>query len=542
MTVPITLYYWFMSTVPILLLMTLMGGLLWGAAKAAPVTLVVTIILSLFVFKGSVKGIGIELLKASWSSLSIILVIFAALLLYEVIKAADAFHTLAHFIEGVAPNELLRIQLVGVVFASFLQGVSGFGVPILITAPLLMRMGMVPFWAVVIPLVGHSWAGTNGTMALAWTAMVQQLQVEDSAFPFQAALYAAFFLLLLLAAANVYIAYSYGGRAGVVRGMPSIMIITLVQGGGQLVLAGNYPELAVFLPSMVTLVSLTLLCKSPLYSKPWSDPNSKIMKKESIHRMEPPERTAGKSTIFQSLFPYGVIILLALPVLLINPLNDWLSQVAIGPAFHESGTGLGFINPAITQYAPFTPFKHASFFLLLAALLTFLFYKKKGLFADSYVGTRLLRGVVMKSIPPSISILSLMGIAKVMAGTGQTIILAEGMAEVLKDSYVWVSPLLGMIGSFLTGGNMSSNILFGNVQLYSAQMIGADSASIIGAQTAGGSLGMMLASNIITLGTGITGLLGKEGRVILKLLPFALAVALLMGGALYLVNRLVGFQ
>ena len=52
--------------------------------------------------------------------------------------------------------------LVGWVFASFLQGVGGFGVPVAITAPLLVGLGFNPIQAVVMASIGTGWSVSLG--------------------------------------------------------------------------------------------------------------------------------------------------------------------------------------------------------------------------------------------------------------------------------------------------------------------------------------------------------------------------------------------
>ena len=49
-----------------------------------------------------------------------------------------------------------------------LQGITGFGVPVAVGAPLLIGIGMRPFWAVIIPLLAHTWGNTYGTLGAAW--------------------------------------------------------------------------------------------------------------------------------------------------------------------------------------------------------------------------------------------------------------------------------------------------------------------------------------------------------------------------------------
>ena len=64
------------------------------------------------------------------------------------------------------------------------------------------------------------------------------------------------------------------------------------------------------------------------------------------------------------------------------------------------------------------------------------------------------------TMPSGMAIIGLVIMSKIMAGTGQTEVLANGIAGVLGKVYVIFSPFIGLLGSFMTGSNMSSNILF----------------------------------------------------------------------------------
>lgn len=538
MNIPINPFYWFMCIVPVLLLIFLMVKLQWGALKAAPLTLLVTVTISFLIFRATPLVIFVELMRSLWNSFGIILVIFTAIMLYEVSEKANAFQTMNRLFRKAAPNELIRIFMIGVVFASFLQGVTGFGVPVLVTAPLLINMGVNPLWAVVIPLVGHSWGGTFGTLALAWEALLQQLTNNDPVFLQQTTLYATALLFFLIFASAIFIAYSYGKKQGVIKALPAILLISIVQGGGQMVLSLYNPQLATFIPSALSLILLILLSKSPLYNKKWYLKNSKVMagkekgmKRRKVVRPETDseeDAVAGMS-VFQSLFPYLLMTLITLSVLLITPLNEKLSLFAIGPGFKETITGFGVVNEAVDQYSPMTPFTHASIFLLLAALITYFYYRQKKFITKSFALKNIIQESFVRAFPPSIAVLSLLSISRVMAGTGQTLVLAEGISRVMGEYFVFVSPGVGMIGSLITGSNMSSNILFGDFQMLTSQLSGLNPAAIIGAQTAGGAIGMCLAPGNIVLGTMSTGILGYEGRILIKVMPFAISVGAIMG-------------
>lgn len=86
MELPVNIFYWILAIFPILLLLILMIGFHFGASRAAPITLLVTFLSSMLFFKANLGLIYVELSKALWNSLSIILIIFSAILLYEVSK------------------------------------------------------------------------------------------------------------------------------------------------------------------------------------------------------------------------------------------------------------------------------------------------------------------------------------------------------------------------------------------------------------------------------------------------------------------------
>ena len=69
-----------------------------------------------------------------------------------------------------------------------------------------------------------------------------------------------------------------------------------------------------------------------------------------------------------------------------------------------------------------------------------------------------------------------------------------------------------------------------------AQITGLDYHSILGAQTAGGSIGTSIAPGNIVLGTTTASILGSEGKVLRKIMPFALILAFIFGLILYFLN------
>lgn len=531
---PTSLTFWLISFLPIALLVFLLIGINMGALKSAPLTLVITILTGVFIFQADLQLIVVELLKAGWDSLSIVLVIISAIFLYEVSSEGKALETIKVMFQKITPNELLRILLIGVAFASFLQGVTGFGVPVLVTAPLLMQIGVKASWAVIIPLIGHSWAGTFGTLAIAWDALIQQLTGVSSSFILSSAIFATVFLFILTLVANFFITLNYGGTAALKKVGLVVLILSIIQGGGQILFVTFSPALATFIPSALSILFLISVSQLKWFKEEWQVEESNIMYRQRRSN----QTNSGHMSVLEALLPYILMTVVTLVVLLIPAVNNALGGFEISPSFPATSTGYGVMNTAVENYSPLQPFTHASAFLFLASIVTYIYYRRAHHVEKGSLSSVLKRSFG-RAFVPSITVLTLLAISGVMAGTGQTLILADGIANVLGPYYALIAPFIGLLGSFITGSNMSSNILFGEFQLLTSELVQLNGPTIIGSQTAGGAIGMSIAPGNVILGTSSVNITGREGKIIIKNLPFTVLVSAVMSGLLFYLNFLM---
>lgn len=524
MSLPVNLGFWIMGFIPIGMLLFLMIKVQLPAFRAAPISLIIAIFVGSVFYKGGASLIINELLKGLWNASSIILVIITALLIYEVTNEAKAFSSIKENLEKISPNELVRILGLGMVFVSFLQGVTGFGVPVAVTAPLLIEMGVLPVWAVVIPLIGHSWAGTYGTLAVAWSSLVTQTGIGGDVLN-GAGFYAGIFLWIINFVAGLSICWFYGKEKGIKKGFVAVLVFSLIQGGGQLLLTQINGIIANFLPGCIALLGFIFINKFPMYKEPWQLANSEIMNRNRAQALSKAPRDIR---LYETFFPYIIMTILTL-VLLLNPkIKSILASINIGPNFPMTSTGYGFVNSEVIRYAPLAPLSHPSTFLLISALSGYIFYLKKDYIERGRVGS-IFKGVVKKTIPSSIAVISLTMMAKVMGGTGQIDVLAIGAANVLGKNYGFIAPFIGLVGSFITSSNMSSNILFSSFQLTTAELLSLNGGVILGAQTGGGAIGTAIAPNNIVLGATTSNILGQEGSILKILLPFVLGLIFSFG-------------
>jgi lactate permease len=131
----------------------------------------------------------------------------------------------------------------------------------------------------------------------------------------------------------------------------------------------------------------------------------------------------------------------------------------------------------------------------------------------------------------------MVGVASIMLHSGMTTLLAEGLSVSFGEKvYPAIAPFIGALGAFITGSNTNSNVLFGALQQNSAALLNLSAPLILAAQTAGGSLGSVLAPAKVIVGCSTVGLSGEEGRVMRKLLGYGLITIGTVALAAFLIN------
>ena len=132
------------------------------------------------------------------------------------------------------------------------------------------------------------------------------------------------------------------------------------------------------------------------------------------------------------------------------------------------------------------------------------------------------RGAARQAWKSSPSVVLLASVAGVLVDTGMVRTVARGAAAATGHAYPAIAPLVGALGSFITGSTTSSNALFSALQREVAQLIGDRPADLLAGQLAGGNIGNSLAPVVILLGLSAVGSVRSAGQVLrMTLLPAA---------------------
>lgn len=583
-----SIWTWLGAVFPILFLFLIMSVFHMKTERAAFLGIICAVISALVIGKSTPQIVTMDLEKGAFSALNILIVIWPAVFLYEMMEFAGVFQSIKQMLQKKTQDELVMVLLICWLFSSFLQGITGFGVPVAVCAPILIALGVQPLWSVIITLLGHAWANTYGTFALAWDALITQSETQKV---FETKFIAGLLLLGVNLAGAILISWLYGKGKALRHILPFLIILSLIQGGGQLIVSFTNSTIAAFIPTTLALVVGWLILGAGFYAKPWKM-DSKLMvrrKNEEIEKqlnktitterlVEVKENSSNKTvtserlvtevqkdnfnktaitkplnnekeTVLpqknpeinqsneqvekaiangQAIFPFIILAVISVIVLLIKPVHEVMNQTVFALSFPQIETGRGFIVEATDSYGAIHIFTHAGFVLLLTVIITLLLYIQKG-YLDKQKMKSVITATLKKIIPTSLGILFLIVMSQVLKGSGIMQLIAQGVTQLTGKYYSFAVPFLGLLGAFVTSSNTSSNILLGSFQKTAADMISVNEAAILAAQTAGGAIGTVVGPSTILLGTTTAGCEGKEGEVLRFMLPIVLVEAAIVG-------------
>jgi lactate permease len=544
-TLPFNALYWLLALSPIIVVLILMIGFRWGGSKAGPVGWITAVIVASAFFGATPGLLAYSQLKGLLLTVYVLYIIWMALVLYNVVHEAGAIAVIGRAISRLTSDRVMQLLILSWVFSAFLQGVAGFGVPIAVVAPLLIGMGFEPATAVVATAIGHSWSVTFGDIASSFQALIAATGLAGQ----ELAPWSALFLGMACFGCGLAAAHAHQGFKALRHGLPAILIVGTVMSGTQYLLAtSGLWNLAGFVAGLVGLLVGAMVARLPIYRAPLLPPKACPEQGRRVGGKRGGAASA-KSTAADAeahlslplaLAPYLLLIVLVTAAELYTPLHELLNSLVIRIRFPELRTTYGWITGAGTGRT-ISIFGHAGALLAYTSVIGYLLYRRSGHYSAGVL-RRIAANTLKSAVPSSIGIASLVGMALVMDHSGMTYFLAQGISQSVGATFPFFSPLIGMLGAFMTGSNTNSNVIFAPLQKQAAELIGVSVFVILAAQTTGGSLGSMLAPAKIIVGCSTAGLAGREGEVLKRTLLPGLLIAALVGVVAWLAIYQLGLS
>jgi len=493
-----------LSLLPIICLLVCLVFLKVPVARAGAISLAIALVIALVFYGLPLFGLSVAVGKALSLALFVSLIVWCALFLYHLADGFKAVEVINKNIVIFVEDRLVSFILLAWLFSGLLQGMAGFGVPVVIVAPILIALGFDNVKSLAAALLGHSWAVTFGSMGAAFyiIQMITGIPMEELGVPMWVFNTSAHLLT------GIGVCWLYDGIGGIKKGLPYILSVSAVMAVVQYftIISGMY-SLATLTTALAGLTAMFALYKLRTKSKTHS----------SLYK--------GSLTLWQSVLPYAVILGLSLGF---QFLPAALKDISLSFSFPGFETALGYMVNPETGYARIRLFGHPAVILLCAAVTAVIVYKRAEVW-DTGVFRDAVKKTVKKGIPATLALLALGNMSLIMMDSGMMFRLAKSAADLAGGLYPLFAPFIGVLASFLTGNNTNSNVMFGDFQYTIAQELGVSGAIMSAAQSISGSVGVAIGPTLVLMGAIATKQDGQESLIYKKLIVPVLLVALVMG-------------
>jgi len=505
-----------LAAVPLIVVLTLMAGFRWSGSKAGAAGWISALIIALLRF-----GVGREALlwaqvQGFFRAVYVLYIIWGALFFFRVTEADGTLRSMSEMLRQLAPGRILQLLLLAWGFASFLQGVGGFGVPVAVVAPILVTMGVPALEAVVMASLGHSWAVSFGSLGASYEALVTATGLDGAII----ASWMALMLGLVCIVVGFIVLWIAAGKK-----LPRREIVPMLSMATAMVLV---QYLAVRI-GIVNIAAMLGSLAGIIVGAWWAA----IRRRQSDEFQMAPMPTRQ---MILKMLPYLLLIAVIFAVNFVPSLktllNGWVVAVQVPALTLQDGTQI-----AASQTKSISIFGHPGAQLVYAALIALLLAKKrKSLPAGS--GEKIRRGVLRSGTKSTLGILAMMAMATTMQVGGMVSELATAMAALAGQFFPVISPWIGALGAFMTGSNTNSNVLLGAFQLQVAQTLGLHVPLILALHNAGAAAGSIFAPAKIIVGCSTVGLSGGESDALRNTTRYGVIVIAILAVAGLLVTQL----
>jgi lactate permease len=502
-----------LATLPLAVVLILMGGLRKSGALSAALGLATAFLLAILVWGMPVPLAALSgLYGFAYAVWPILWIVFAALWLYNLSVDIGNFDLLRRWMsEHASGDRCVQAILVAFCFGALLEGTSGFGSPVAVAGFLLLGLGFKPRQAVTLALIANTTPVAFGGLGIPIVALAGVTGLNLMKLSAMVGRQLPFLSLILPA----YLVWVIAGGKGLKRAWPIALA-----GGGSFALAqfacSNYwgPYAADIVAAMFSTACVVGLLQ---IWKPTPPPV--VAGAASAENQPPPEAGLTARQSFAAWMPW---------VLLAAVMVAW-------SYFHLFGIGQKNLLVPLLHNAVFITLYHkpyAAVFLLqplaagtaghTAMLLTALLFRTPP-HAVIQSGMKTLRQLRM----PGLTVGLIVALAYLYNYSGMAYTLGAFLAG-LGKLFPLVSGFLGWIACFLSGSDTSANLLFGNLQVAAAHQIGVNPILLAATNSSGAVTGKMISPQNIAVGVTTVGLVGHEGDVVRSTLGHSLLLALLL--------------
>ncbi len=523
----------FVAAIPVIVLLAALAFFHVKAHVAALLGLFLALAISVGVYgmplsmagASAAYGAAFGLLPIGW-------IILNAIFIYDITVKTGKFEVVKDTIGGLAGDRRIQVLLIAFAFGAFIEGAAGFGTPVAISAAMLIGLGFKPLAAAGLALIGNTAPVAYGALGTPIITLAKVTGLNEGLLSAMAGRQLPLFSLIV----PFWLVWAMAGFRGMLGVWPACLVAGISFAVPQF-LVSNFVG-----PNLVDIIAAaSCIIVTYVFLKLWQPKEVWRFEGERATDPLPGVGTARQSVgaaafrrhsfaeAFMGWMPW--IVLSVLVFVWGQPtVKTWLNGL-FNPTFEvpflhnlvlKAPPVAAKINPEGAKYS-LNLLSATGTGLLLAGIIAGLWLRLSPLtLARTYLGT--LKRVRFSLL--TIAAMLALGFTTRYSGSDSTMGLAFASTGVL---FPFFSPLLGWLGVALTGSDTSSNVLFGNLQVVSAQQIGMSPILAAASNSSGGVMGKMIDAQSIVVASVATGQDGQEGSILKYVFWHSLALACLVG-------------
>src|SRR4051794_33727096 len=529
------------AMIPLATLFVLLGGLKLKSHWAGLLSLLAAILVAVIAYSMPVgQALDAALEGAAFGIFPIMWIVWNAIWIFNMTEQSGHFAVLRRSFASISDDQRIQAVIIAFSFGALLEALAGFGTPVAITATMLVAFGFKPMKAAAVALVANTAPVAFGAIAIPIVTLagLTELPKEDlgAMVGRQTPLLALFVPLILV------------GMVDGVRGIRAVWPAALVGGFsfaiGQFV-CSNYisVELTDIVASLLSVGAMVAFLRvwqpgDPLVAETGGGrpaiagaATADAAHEAAVRRQEGKGKDS-RADVIGAYAPY-VIIIVVFGLAQLGPIKTLLAH-----GEHDfSWPGLNILNakgePPTAQTYKFNYLPAAGTLLFICGLLTMAFLRIRPGDAFRAYG-RMLDQLKWATL----TVAAVLGLAYVMNLSAMTLAIGNWLAGT-GSVLPFLSPIIGWLGTAVTGSDTSSNSLFGVLQVSAAKEAGFSETLLAAANSSGGVLGKMVSPQNLAIGAAAVGLHGLEGDVFRKVIGWSLLLLFVMCVLVYLQSTAV---
>ena len=513
-----------LGLLPLVVFFVLLGVFKVKTHVCAIISLAVALAAAIFAFG---MPVDLALLSATQGAafglFPIVYIVIMAVWLYNLTEKTGRSEDVRRVFAAVGKGDM-RVQalLIGFCFCGLMEGLAGFGAPVAISCAMLLALGVPAIKAALVTMVGNALNVCFGAMAIPVTTAAKLGNSSADAVGATQGRITPLFLCWI----PVLLLGILDGKRGMKQAWPAALAAGVTMGLGH-ILAANFLsyELTAVFASLLSFASVTLLLRA------WHPRTPEEQMSETSS-----EKLSG-SRVALGLLPYWLVVVIFAVAKL------WTAGIDVPKALESTDVTFGWpgldgqLVDAKGQAVKATQFTFSwlsspGTMLLLTGLIVALVYGKSssgGKYPFSFgKGMTTLWKTVVDLKLAILTIAVVMALAYVMNFSGQTVAIGTWLAAA-GGAFAFLSPILGWVGTAVTGSATSAGALFANLQSTAGAKAGISTQLLLAANEIGGGIGKIVSPQNLAIAATAIKEPGSESTLLRKAAPYSIAFIALLG-------------